>query len=243
MGLGCNLPRLRQARRGNGARIRLSPQKDSEVNQPAQLAKALETLEGMQRRSTGAGVAARKLSLRRSDRPRRLGRYRAGREKWRARRDGSPRAGPRRRLARANRCGILCLSEPCADGFRNYLKARYSVSAEELLIDKAQLLTLTASEMTVLVGGLRVLGANHGKSRHGVFTIRPETLTNDFFVNLLDMSTEWKATSDENVFEGHDCKSGKLKWTGTRSTSSSARTPSCAPLRESTGPTTREQSS
>ena len=98
----------------------------------------------------------------------------------------------------------------------NYLKAKYAVSAEELLIDKAQLLTLTGPEMTVLVGGLRVLGANHGKSQHGVFTKRPETLTNDFFVNLLDMSTEWKATSDENVFEGHDRKSGNLKWTGPR---------------------------
>jgi catalase-peroxidase len=105
--------------------------------------------------------------------------------------------------------------EPVADGFRNYLKAKFTISAEELLIDKAQLLTLTAPEMTVLVGGLRVLGANHGKSQHGVFTIRPEMLTNDF-VNLLDMGTEWKATSDENVFEGHDRKSGKLKWTGTR---------------------------
>jgi catalase-peroxidase len=106
--------------------------------------------------------------------------------------------------------------EPVADGFRNYLKARYTVSAEELLIDKAQLLTLTAPEMTVLVGGMRVLNANFGQSQHGVFTKRPGTLTNDFFVNLLDMSTEWKATSDENVFEGHDHKSGKLKWTGTR---------------------------
>ncbi|MDE2466339.1 MAG: catalase-peroxidase, partial [Alphaproteobacteria bacterium] len=106
--------------------------------------------------------------------------------------------------------------EPVADGFRNYLKARYSVPAEELLIDKAQLLTLTAPEMTVLVGGLRVLGANHGGSPCGVFTSRPETLSNDFFVNLLDMSTEWKPTSDENRFEGFDRKSGKLKWSGTR---------------------------
>src|SRR5258706_277654 len=111
---------------------------------------------------------------------------------------------------------LVATALAAAARFRNYLKAQYSVSAEELLIDKAQLLTLTAPEMTVLVGGLRVLGANHGKSQHGVFTIRPETLTNDFFVNLLDMSTEWKATSDENVFEGHDCKNGKLKWTGTR---------------------------
>jgi catalase-peroxidase len=106
--------------------------------------------------------------------------------------------------------------EPVADGFRNYLKAKYAVSAEELLVDKAQLLTLTAPQMTVLVGGMRVLNANYGRSQHGVFTERPETLTNDFFVNLLDMSTEWKPTSDENVFEGRDRKSGTLRWTGTR---------------------------
>ena len=107
--------------------------------------------------------------------------------------------------------------EPVADGFRNYLKTQYAVSAEELLIDKAQLLTLTAPEMTVLVGGLRVLNANFGQSQHGVFTKRPETLTNDFFVNLLDMGTAWKATSDaEDVFEGRDRATGELKWTGTR---------------------------
>ena len=107
--------------------------------------------------------------------------------------------------------------EPAADGFRNYLKTKYAVSAEELLVDRAQLLTLTAPEMTVLVGGMRVLNANFGQSRHGVFTKRPETLTNDFFVNLLDMRTTWKATSeDEDVFEGHDRATGELKWTGTR---------------------------
>ncbi len=107
--------------------------------------------------------------------------------------------------------------EPAADGFRNYLKTRYTISAEELLIDKAQLLTLTAPEMTVLVGGLRVLGANAGQSKHGVFTKRPGELTNDFFVNLLDMGTQWKAASDAgDVFEGRDRKSGELKWTGTR---------------------------
>jgi catalase-peroxidase len=107
--------------------------------------------------------------------------------------------------------------EPAADGFRNYLKTKYAVSAEELLLDRAQLLTLTAPEMTVLVGGMRVLNANFGQSRHGVFTKRPETLTNDFFVNLLDMSTTWKATSeDEDVFEGRDRATGELKWTGTR---------------------------
>ncbi len=107
--------------------------------------------------------------------------------------------------------------EPVADGFRNYLKTKYTVSAEELLIDRAQLLTLTAPEMTVLIGGLRVLNANYGQSRHGVFTKRPETLTNDFFVNLLDMSTAWKPTSeDKDVFEGRDRTTGELKWTGTR---------------------------
>jgi catalase-peroxidase len=107
--------------------------------------------------------------------------------------------------------------EPAADGFRNYLKTKYSVSAEELLVDRAQLLTLTAPEMTVLVGGMRVLNTNFGQSLHGVFTRRPETLTNDFFVNLLDMSTTWKATSeDDDVFEGRDSTTGELKWTGTR---------------------------
>ena len=107
--------------------------------------------------------------------------------------------------------------EPVADGFRNYLKAKFSVSAEELLIDKAQLLTLTAPEMTVLVGGLRVLGANDGKSTHGVFTKRPETLTNDFFVNLLDMGTQWQPSAgSEGVYEGRDRKTNEVKWTGTR---------------------------
>ena len=107
--------------------------------------------------------------------------------------------------------------EPVADGFRNYLKTIYAVSAEEMLVDRAQLLTLTAPEMTVLVGGMRVLNANFGQSQHGVFTKKPETLTNDFFVNLLDMSTMWNATSeDENVFEGRDRATGELKWTGTR---------------------------
>jgi catalase-peroxidase len=107
--------------------------------------------------------------------------------------------------------------EPVADGFRNYLKGKYAVTAEVLLVDRAQLLTLTAPEMTVLVGGLRVLNANFGKSQHGVFTKRPEMLTNDFFVNLLDMRTAWQATAgDDNVFEGHDRATGELKWTGTR---------------------------
>jgi catalase-peroxidase len=107
--------------------------------------------------------------------------------------------------------------EPVADGFRNYLKAEYTVPSEELLLDRAQLLTLTAPEMTALVGGMRVLGANHGQTKHGVFTNRPGALTNDFFVNLLDMNTAWAPTSkDESVFEGRDLKSGEVKWTGTR---------------------------
>jgi catalase-peroxidase len=111
----------------------------------------------------------------------------------------------------------LAVLEPAADGFRNYLKTKYTVSAEELLVDRAQLLTLTAPEMTVLVGGMRVLNANFGQSRHGVFTKRPETLTNDFFVNLLDMGTTWKAASEaDDVFEGRDRVTGELKWTGTR---------------------------
>jgi catalase-peroxidase len=113
--------------------------------------------------------------------------------------------------------GSFAVLEPAADGFRNYPKAKYAVTAEELLVDRAQLLTLTAPEMTVLVGGMRVLNANFGKSQHGVFTKRPETLTNDFFVNLLDMSTTWKATAeDDDVFEGRDRATGALKWTGTR---------------------------
>jgi catalase-peroxidase len=113
--------------------------------------------------------------------------------------------------------GSFAVLEPAADGFRNYLKAKYAVAAEELLVDRAQLLTLTAPEMTVLVGGMRVLGVNFGQSRHGVFTERPETLTNDFFVNLLDMNTTWKAASeDDDVFEGRDRATGELKWTGTR---------------------------
>ena len=113
--------------------------------------------------------------------------------------------------------GAFAVLEPAADGFRNYLKTKYAASAEELLVDRAQLLTLTAPEMTILVGGMRVLNANFGQSQHGVFTKRPEALTNDFFVNLLDMSTTWKAASEaDDVFEGSDRESGELKWTGTR---------------------------
>jgi catalase-peroxidase len=200
----------------NGARIRLAPQKDWEVNQPAQLAKVLGTLADIQKGFNRTVSGGKKVSL--ADLIV-LGGSAAVEQA--AKKAGHAVTGPftpGRTDASQEQTDTESFAylEPAADGFRNYLKARYAVSAEELLIDKAQLLTLTAPEMTVLVGGLRVLGANHGKSQHGVFTKRPETLTNDFFVNLLDMGTEWKATSDENVFEGRDRKSGQPKWTGTR---------------------------
>jgi catalase-peroxidase len=201
----------------NGARIRLSPQKDWEVNQPTQLAKVLATLEGIQRAFNIAASGGKKVSL--ADLIVLAGC--AGVEQ------AAKNAGyqvtvpftPGRMDASQEQTDVASFAvlEPVADGFRNYLKAKFSVSAEELLVDRAQLLTLTAPEMTVLVGGLRVLNTNYGQTHHGVFTQRPGTLTNDFFVNLLDMSTEWKPTSeDKDVFEGRDRKSGKLKWTGTR---------------------------
>ena len=201
----------------NGARIRLAPQKDWEVNQPAQLARVLETLEGIQSDFNAAQTGNKKVSL--ADLIV-LGGAAAIEEAAKA-------AGhavevpfvPGRTDATAEQTDVesFAVLEPVVDGFRNYQKADYTVSAEELLVDKAQLLTLTAPEMTVLVGGLRVLGANHGPSQHGVFTRRPGQLTNDFFVNLLDMDTEWKPTSQaQTAFEGRDRKTGELKWTGTR---------------------------
>ena len=200
----------------NGARLRLAPQKDWEVNQPAQLAKVLESLAGIQKAFNGAASDGKKVSL--ADLIVLGGSAAVEQAAKKAGHDVTVPFAPGRTDASQEQTDeeSFAYLEPLADGFRNYLKAKYAVSAEELLIDKAQLLRLTGPEMTVLVGGLRVLGANYGKSQHGVLTKRPETLTNDFFVNLLDMSTEWKATSDENVFEGHDRKSGKLKWTGTR---------------------------
>ncbi len=201
----------------NGARIRLAPQKDWEVNQPTQLKTVLQTLEGIQKEFNGAQTGGKKVSL--ADLIV-LGGC-AGIEQ------AAKNAGhavtvpftPGRTDASQEQTDVTSFAvlEPCADGFRNYLKAKYSVSAEELLVDRAQLLTLTAPEMTVLVGGLRALNANFGQSQHGVFTRQPGTLTNDFFVNLLDMSTTWKAATDEaDVFEGHDRATGQLKWTGTR---------------------------
>jgi len=200
----------------NGARIRLAPQKDWEVNQPAQLAKVLDTLSGIQKAFNEAASGGKNVSL--ADLIVLGGSAAIEQAAKKAGLDVTVPFAPGRTDASEEQTDIEAFTylEPVADGFRNYLKDEYAVPAEELLIDRAQLLTLTAPEMTVLVGGLRTLGANHGKSEHGVLTERPETLTNDFFVNLLDMCTEWKATADDNVFEGRDRRSGDLKWTGTR---------------------------
>ena len=200
----------------NGARIRLAPQKDWEVNQPAQLVKVLHELEAIRNAFNGAQTAGKQVSL--ADLIILGGAAAIEAAAAKAGHGVSVAFEPGRTDATAEQTDVESFAylEPCADGFRNYLKSRYRVPAEELLIDKAQLLTLTAPEMTVLVGGLRVLGANYGNSRHGVLTQRPETLSNDFFVNLLDMNIEWKATSDENVFEGFERASGKPKWTATR---------------------------
>ncbi len=201
----------------NGARIRLAPQKDWEVNQPKQLATVLKTLEKIQKGFNSTQTGGKKVSL--ADLIV-LGGCAAVEQ-------AAKKAGvkvtvpftPGRTDASQKQTDVEAFAplEPVADGFRNYLKRKFSVTAEELLIDRAQLLTLTAPEMTVLIGGLRVLKANVGQSPHGVFTKRPETLSNDFFVNLLDMDTTWKPTSKAgDVFEGHDRKSGALKWTGSR---------------------------
>jgi len=201
----------------NGARIRLAPQKDWEVNQPAQLAKVLKTLAGIQKEFNNAQSGGKKVSL--ADLIVLAGC--AGVEQA-AKHAGHKVTVPfkpgRMDASQAQTdAASFAVLEPFADGFRNYQKTRYAVPAEELLVDKAQLLTLTAPEMTVLVGGMRALKTNFGGSRHGVFTERPEALTNDFFVNLLDMGTEWKAVSkDADVFEGRDRKTGAIKWTGTR---------------------------
>jgi catalase-peroxidase len=201
----------------NGARIRLAPQKEWAVNQPAELKRVLDTLEKIQKEFNSVQSGGKKVSL--ADLIVLAGC--AAVEK------GAKNAGhsitvpftPGRTDATQEQTDAASFSvlEPVADGFRNFLKAKYSVGAEELLIDKAQLLTLTAPEMTVLIGGMRVMNANYGKTKHGVFTGRPESLTNDFFVNLLDMGTEWKPSSgDKDIYEGYERATGKLKWTGTR---------------------------
>jgi catalase-peroxidase len=201
----------------NGARIRLEPQKDWEVNQPAQLAKVLKTLEGIQSAFNKAASGGKKVSL--ADLIVLGGCAGVEQAAKKAGHEVTVPFTPGRMDASPEQTDVASFAvlEPVADGFRNYQKTRYAVSAEELLVDKAQLLTLTAPEMTVLVGGMRVLNANFGQSQHGVFTKRPETLSNDFFVNLLDMGTTWKAASeDKDVFEGRDRATGELKWTGTR---------------------------
>ncbi len=201
----------------NGARIRLAPQKDWEVNQPAQLAKVLKTLEGIRKEFNGAQSGGKKVSL--ADLIVLGGCAGVEQAAKNAGHKVTVPFSPGRMDASKEQtdAASFAVLEPKADGFRNYQKARYAVSAEEMLVDKAQLLTLTAPEMTVLVGGLRVLDANFRKSKHGVFTKRPGALTNDFFVNLLDMGTEWKAAAqDGDLFEGRDRRTGKLKWTATR---------------------------
>lgn len=201
----------------NGARIRLAPQKDWEVNQPDQLAKVLKTLEGIQSEFNSTQSGGKKISL--ADLIVLAGC--AGVEQ------GAKNGGhtisvpftPGRMDASQEQTDVesFAVLEPVADGFRNYQKKRFSVTAEELLLDRAQLLTLTAPELTVLIGGLRALNANFENSRLGVFTKRPSALTNDFFVNLLDMATEWKPVSkDADIFEGRDRQTGDLKWNGTR---------------------------
>ena len=201
----------------NGARIRLTPQKDWEVNQPAQLSKVLETLEGIQQAFNGSASGGKKVSL--ADLIVLGGCAAVEAAAKKAGHDVTVPFTPGRMDASQEQTDVdaFTVMEPFADGFRNYVRAGCDLRAEEWLIDRAQLLTLTAPEMTVLVGGLRVLNANFGQSGHGVFTERPETLTNDFFVNLVDMSTEWTPVSeDEKLFEGRDRATGELQWTGSR---------------------------
>jgi catalase-peroxidase len=201
----------------NGARVRLAPQKDWAVNQPAELAKVLKALEAIQREFDGAQAGGKKVSL--AD----LIVLGGGAAIEQAAKNAGhavtvPFTPGRTDASQAQTdVASFAVMEPVADGFRNFQKDTFKVSAEALLIDKAQLLCLTAPEMTALVGGLRVLGANAGGSKHGVFTKKADALTNDFFVNLLDMGTEWKAVSEaKELFEGRDRKTGEVKWTGTR---------------------------
>ena len=201
----------------NGARIRLAPQKDWEVNLPDQLATVLQTLEGIQQEFNNAASDGKAVSL--ADVIVLAGCAGVEQAARNAGADVTVPFTPGRTDAAQEQTDVESFNvlEPTADGFRNYLKAKHTVTAENLLVDRAQLLTLTAPEMTVLVGGLRVLNANSGQSGHGVFTSRPETLTNDFFVNLLDMSTTWVPTSkNSDLFEGRDRATGETKWSGTR---------------------------
>jgi catalase-peroxidase len=200
----------------NGARIRLAPQKDWEVNQPAELAKVLSSLEAIQKAFNGAQSGSKKVSL--ADLIVLGGCAAVEAAAKKAGHDIKVPFSPGRMDASQEQTDTASFAalEPTADGFRNYLGKGHEGSAAELLVDRANLMTLTAPEMTVLIGGLRALGANFGQSRHGVFTLRPETLANDFFVNLLDMNTKWqKSATSEGVLEGRDLATGELKWTGT----------------------------
>ena len=201
----------------NGARIRLAPQKDWAANQPAQLAKVLQTLENIQQTFNATQTGGKKISL--ADLIVLAGAAGVEQAARNAGQNVTVPFTPGRTDASQAQTDVesFAVLEPQADGFRNFVKGRFSVSAEEMLVDKAQLLTLSAPEMTALVGGMRVLGANTGQTRHGVFTQRPGALTNDFFINLLDMGTAWTPTSkDADVFEGRDRQTGQVKWTGTR---------------------------
>jgi catalase-peroxidase len=201
----------------NGARIRLAPQKDWEVNMPEQLSKVLGVLEGIQKEFNAAASGGKRVSL--ADLIVLAGCAAVEQAARKGGHEVKVPFTPGRMDASQEQTDVesFAVLEPMYDGFRNYLKNMYSVPAEHLLVDKAQLLTLSAPEMTVLVGGMRVLNANFGKSQHGVFTRRPEALTNDFFANLLDMGTEWHPVSEDgHLFEGRDRKTGRLKWTATR---------------------------
>jgi catalase-peroxidase len=201
----------------NGARIRLAPQKDWIVNQPAELAKVLNILEGIKRDFNSQASGGKKVSL--ADLIVLAGCAGVEQAAKKAGHDLTVPFSPGRMDALQELTDVVSFAvlEPIADGFRNYLSGQYNVSAEELLVDKAQLLTLTAPEMTVLVGGMRMLKTNFGQTHHGVFTKKPEALTNDFFVHLLDMGTEWKAVSEaKDMFEGRDRKTGEVKWIATR---------------------------
>jgi catalase-peroxidase len=200
----------------NGARIRLAPQKDWEVNRPAELAKVLQKLEAIQKEFNASQSGGKKVSL--ADLIVLGGCAAIEKAAKDAGHDVKVPFTPGRMDASQEQTDADSFAplEPVADGFRNYLSGKQLMLPEEALVDRAQLLTLTAPEMTVLVGGLRVLGANAGQSKHGVFTKRPGLLTNDFFVNLLDMSTQWQPAGSDGVYEARDRKTNALKWTGTR---------------------------
>jgi catalase-peroxidase len=201
----------------NGARIRLAPQKDWDVNQPAQLAKALQALEAIQKEFNASQSGGKKVSL--ADLIVLGGSAAIEKAAKAAGHDAKVSFTPGRMDASQAQTDAQSFAplEPTSDGFRNYVSGQQFMAAEEALVDRAQLLTLTAPEMTVLVGGLRVLGANAGQSKHGVFTKKPKTLTNDFFVNLLDMGTQWQPSAgSEGVYEGRDRKTNAVKWTGSR---------------------------